>query len=69
MIKKLKIFQCRLFELPVPLKNTLKIEKAYVLRKNKTSSLTNLTSYVKIYKPVFHSVLYCIIMFMHCIYP
>ncbi len=44
------------------------LKNKYLLRKPKNSSSTNLTSYMKICKPVFHNVLYCIIMFMHCIY-
>ncbi len=50
------------------IKNTLNIEKRICIKKKKNSSSTNLTSYTKICKPVFHNVLYCIIMFMHCIY-
>ncbi len=39
------------------LKNTPKIEKSTCIKKKKkNSSLTNLTSYMKIYKPVFHNV-------------
>ncbi len=60
MTKKINKFQCRLLMLPVPLKNTLKIEKSICI-KNKSSSPI-LISYMKMCKSMFHNVLYCIII-------